>query len=205
MKTTNHFLIILLIFIGFSSINYAQVSVRVGSTPKQTMRYGMDYERLWFWNNSLSASEKDLVSQWSVVDNDIDFIRVAMNSGYELTEGEYNLSAYTNKIIPMMKDMQDANPNIKFFASPRPLDEATNNVAWQPYPQWITGSTGSNSNFSFDWEKCAKYLVRYIELMDSYGFEISYLDVTNEWNFVTPTHVRDIAEYLEECKYYAST
>ena len=197
MKKTNYISIILFACIGFFSIAHAQVDIQVGSTPKQTMRYGMDYERLWYWTNTLSSDEKDLVAQWSVVDNDIDFIRVAINSGYELTEGNYNLSAYTNKIIPMMQDMQDANPNIKFFASPRPLDEATDNVAWQPYPQWITGSTGSNSNFSFDWEKCAQYLVRYIELMDSYGFKISYLDLTNEWNYVTPTHARDIAEYLE--------
>ncbi len=198
MKTTNQFLITLLVWIGLCSLTQAQVAVQVGSIPKQTMRYGMDYERLWYWTNSLTTAEKDLVSQWSVVDNDIDFIRVAINSGYELTEGDYDLSAYTNKIIPMMKDMQDANPDIKFFASPRPLDEAMNNVSWQPYPQWITGSSGSNSNFSFNWEKCAEYLVRYIELMDSYGLEISYLDLTNEWNYITSTHVRDIAEYLED-------
>ncbi len=198
MATTNHFFIPLLICISSFSLTKAQVSVKVGSTPKQTMRYGMDYERLWYWTTSLSSAEKDLVSKWSVADNDIDFIRVAINNAYELTEGDYNISAYTNKIIPMMQDMKDANPNIKFFASPRPLDEAMDNVAWQPYPQWITGSTGSNSNFSFNWEKCAEYLVRYIELMHSYGFEISYLDITNEWNYVTPTHVRDIAEYLED-------
>ena len=197
MKTTNHFFTFLVTLISIVSLTNAQVSIQVGATPKQTMRYGMDYERLWYWTTSLSAAEKDLVSQWSVVDNDIDFIRVAINCGYELTEGNYNLSAYTNKIIPMMQDMKDANPNIKYFASPRPLNESQDNVAWQPYPQWITGSSGSNSNFSFNWEKCAEYLVRYIELMDSYGFEISYLDLTNEWNFVTPTHARDIAEYLE--------
>ncbi|MEJ6648015.1 MAG: carbohydrate-binding protein [Akkermansiaceae bacterium] len=173
------------------------IPIVVGNTPKQTMRYGMDYERLWYWTTSLNSAERDLVAKWSVVDNDIDFIRVAINAGYELTEGNYDLSAYTFRIIPMMQEMQEANPDIKFFASPRPLDEAVNNVAWQPYPQWITGSTGSSSNFNFNWQKCAEYLVRYIELMDSYGFEISYLDLTNEWNFLTPTHARDIAEYLE--------
>ncbi len=174
------------------------IPVVVGNTPKQTMRYGMDYERLWFWTTSLNSAERDLVAKWSVVDNDIDFIRVAINSGYELTEGDFDLSAYTFRIIPMMQEMQQANPDIKFFASPRPLDEAQPNVAWQPYPQWITNSTGGSSNFSLNWEKCAQYLIRYIELMDSYGFEISYLDLTNEWNFLTPTHARDIAEYLED-------
>lgn len=181
------------------------ISVLVGNTPRQTMRYGMDYERLWYWTGGLNASERDLVAKWSVVDNDIDFIRVAVNAGYELTENSYNLSAYTNKIIPLMQEMQDANPDIKFFASPRPLDEATNNVAWQPYPQWITGSTGSNSTYNFDWEKCGQYLIRYLRLMKSYGFKISYMDLTNEWqsndgsgNRFTQADARDLTEYIKD-------
>ena len=118
MKTINHFVVKMLVLLGLCSVAKAQVSVKIGATPKQTMRYGMDYERLWYWTTSLSAAEKDLVSKWSVVDNDIDFIRVAINSGYELNEGEYNLSAYTNKIIPMMKDMQDC----LLYTSPSPRD-----------------------------------------------------------------------------------
>ncbi|MEN8867306.1 MAG: carbohydrate-binding protein [Akkermansiaceae bacterium] len=178
------------------------ISVLVGNTPKQTMRYGMDYERLWYWTGGLNASERDLIAKWSVVDNDIDFIRVAINSKYELTEGNYDLSAYTNKIIPLMREMQQANPDIKFFASPRPLDEAVSGAAWQPYPRWVTGDPG-NGNFDFDWQKCAEYLERYILLMKSYGFKISYLDLTNEWQTndggdrLTQADARDITEYLK--------
>jgi len=45
--------------------------------------------------------------------------------------------------------------------------------------------------------------VRYLLLMKSYGFKISYLDVTNEWQAdfggrVTQHDVRDVSEYLNE-------
>ncbi|MEP4078406.1 carbohydrate-binding protein [Haloferula sp.] len=176
----------------------------IGNTPQQQMRFGMDYERLWSWTGGLNGSERDDIARWSAVDTDIDYVRVAINCEYELTEGVFDLSAYTDKIIPMMQEMQQANPNIKFFASPRPLDEAQDNVNWQPYPQWITGSTGNNTDYDLDWENCAEYLERYILLMDSYGFKISFLDLTNEWDTsgrgsgaMSSGDVRDITEYLE--------
>ena len=179
-------------------------NLTIGNTQQQKMRYGMDYERLWFWTGGLNTTERDDIARWSAVDTDIDYVRVAINAGYELTEGDFNLSAYTNKIIPMMTEMQDANPNIKFFASPRPLDEAQNNVNWQPYPQWITGTTGNLTNYNLDWRKCAAYLERYILLMKEYGFQISFLDLTNEWDNVgrgsgamDSGEVRDITEYLK--------
>ncbi|MEM7454124.1 MAG: carbohydrate-binding protein [Planctomycetota bacterium] len=174
----------------------------VGNVRQQRMRYGMDYERLWYWTGGLNSAERDLVAKWSAIDTRIDYVRVAINCAYELDEGNYNLSAYTSKIIPLMQEMQEANPDIKFFASPRPLNEAISGAAWQPYPRWITGDPG-NGNFNFDWQKCAEYLECYILLMKSYGFKISFLDVTNEWQNpggsgrITTGDVRDIAEYLE--------
>ncbi|WP_411846174.1 carbohydrate-binding protein [Roseibacillus persicicus] len=188
-------------------------ALTIGSTPQQKMRYGMDYERLWYWTGGLSGSERDQVARWSAVDADIDFVRVAINSKYELTEGSYDLSAYTSKIIPLMQEMKQANPNIKFFASPRPLNEAYPNkkwenqdVKWQPYPIWVTGASDPvTSDFDFKWEKCAEYLERYILLMKSYGFKISFLDLTNEWQDATPLggsridtgDARDITNYLK--------
>lgn len=165
----------------------------VGAAKKQIMKYGLDYERLWFWYGS--TANKNQVAQWSVVDCEIDYMRVAINCAYELTEGDYDRSAYTDKIIPMMSAMQAANPTVKFFASPRPLNEAVSGARWQPYPTWITGDTGSS--FSFDWQKCAEYLERYIRLMNENGFRIHFMDLTNEWNYVTPTHVRNISDYLQ--------
>ena len=153
----------------------------VGDTEEQMMRYGMDYERLWYWTGGLNDSERDLVAKWSAIDTRIDFIRVAINSDYELEEGTYKPSAYTNKILPLMEEMRDANPDIKFFASPRPLNEAVSGAAWQPYPRWVTGNTAGSSSFDFDWQKCAEYLERYLVLMDDNGFKISFMDLTNEW------------------------
>ena len=181
--------------------------VMVGTQRQQKMRYGMDYERLWFWTNSLNAAERDDIAKWSAIDTRIDYIRVAMNSAYELEEGNFNLSAYTNKIIPLMQEMKDANPDIKFFASPRPLDEAISGARWQPYPRWVTGDPG-NGNFDFQWQKCAEYLERYLVLMDSYGFKISFMDLTNEWQTnssngagassrINQADAREITEYLK--------
>ena len=168
----------------------------------------MDYERLWYWTGGLNNSERNDIAKWSAVDTRIDFIRVAINSAYELEEGVYNLNAYENKIFPMMRKMQEANPDIKFFASPRPLNEAISGVSWQPYPQWVTGDDG-DGNFDFDWEKCAEYLERYLVLMNDNGFKISFLDLTNEWQSNSSNHnpgtssrinqadVRYITEYLK--------
>ena len=183
---------------------FAGESITIGNTEQQKMRYGMDYERLWYWTGSLNSSERDDIARWSAVDTDIDFIRVAMNSGYELTEGTFVLSAYTNKIIPLMQEMQQANPNLKFFASPRPLDEAVSGASWQPYPLWVTdpGETSyTNTSYDFAPIKCAEYMVKYLLLMKSYGFKISFLDVTNEWQNssggrVTADDMDDIHNYL---------
>ncbi|MDB2686012.1 carbohydrate-binding protein [Mariniblastus sp.] len=161
----------------------------VGNTLRQKMRYGMDYERLWYWTGGLNDAERNDVAKWSAIDTRIDFIRVAMNGGYELEEGVIELSAYTNKIIPMMTKMQEANPDIKFFASPRPLNEAYPNkkweneeVRWQPYPIWVTGApTPISGNFNFNVDKCVQYIEDYLLLMDEYGFKISFMDLTNEW------------------------
>ena len=129
------------------------LDIVVGSTPQQKMRYGMDYERLWYWGTNLNSTERDQIARWTAVDAAVDFVRVAMNSGYELTEGTYNLPEYTDKIIPVMQEMKQANPDIKFFASPRPLNEAVSGAAWQPYPLWVTGAPSyTSTSFNFNWQ-----------------------------------------------------
>ena len=193
-----------LIFLAFTPLHAKEFELIVGKEKQQKMRFGMDYERLWYWSNGLDAEERALLAKWSVVDTEIDYIRVAINAGYELKEGQLNPKAYTKKIIPMMKVMQTANPNIKFFASPRPLDEAEKKTSWQPYPRWITGDTEKKGKFDFKWEKCAKYLLQYLQLMKKHGFKISFLDITNEWQGssgkngrLTATDAQKITEYLK--------
>ena len=184
----------------------------IGNTKQQKMRYGMDYERLWYWTGGLNSAERDDIAKWSAIDTRIDFIRVAMNGGYELVEGERDLSAYTNKIIPMMQEMKDANPDIKFFASPRPLNEAYpskkwegEDVKWQPYPIWVTGApTPISGSFDFQVDKCVQYIEDYLLLMDEYGFKISFMDLTNEWQSnvgggrITQTDCRDVVLALKD-------
>ncbi len=183
------------------------VSLTVGTTRNQMMRYGIDYERLWYWY----GDGLDEVPDWSVNDCNVDYIRCAVNSEYELDEatnsasvGNYDLSAYTSKIIPMMTAMQEANPNIKWFASPRPLNEAVSSATWQPYPIWVTGASSYTAgDYDFDDIKCAQYLIRYLRLMKSYGFKITYIDLTNEWQSnvsggkITQSDARDLVEYMK--------
>ena len=182
-----------------------ELNLIIGREKQQKMRYGIDYERLWYWTDSLDAEERDSLAKWSVVDTEVDYIRVAINAGYELKEGQFNLRAYTKKIIPMMKEMKEANPDIKFFASPRPADEAEKGISWQPYPRWITGDHNKKGKFDLDWEKCAEYLLRYLELMHSQGFKISFLDITNEWQSssgnngrLTTAEAQKIVTYLKK-------
>ncbi|VGO11743.1 Arabinoxylan arabinofuranohydrolase [Pontiella desulfatans] len=192
------------------------IAITVGNTRKQQMRYGIDYERLWFWSGADSV--KDRFAEWSVDDCDVDYVRVAVSAKYELNEGTYREDAYfdmddledgqhnNDRIIPMMQDMQAANPDIKFFASPRPLNEAfetigiaKNDIKWQPYPIWITGAPSyTNSTFSFNEVKCSEYLLRYLILMKAKGLKISYMDLSNEWNYVNAQDVRDISALFDD-------
>jgi len=64
----------------------------VGDDRQQKMRFGMDYERLWFWTGGLNASERDDIAKWSAIDTRIDYIRVAINCGYESVEGQFDLT-----------------------------------------------------------------------------------------------------------------
>ena len=194
-----------LFFLSFSTLNAKDLDLVIGNQKQQKMRFGIDFERLWFWSGNLNSEERDLIAKWSVVDTNVDYIRVAINAGYELKEGEFNPKAYTKRIIPMMKEMKEANPKIKFFASPRPLDQAEKKVAWQPYPRWITGDSNKKGKFDFNWEKCAQYLVRYFELMREHDLKITFLDITNEWQDssgrqgrLTASDAQKISEYLKK-------
>jgi len=192
------------LFFLLTSASAQETELVISNKKEQKMRYGMDYERLWFWSGNLNKEERAQVAEWSVVDTNIDYIRVAINSEYELEEGKLNPEAYTKRIIPMMKAMQKANPKIKFFASPRPLNDGKNlkKEAWQPYPRWVTGADKHKRNFKFNWQKCAEYLERYIILMKENGFEITFMDITNEWHDSSGKNGRLTAEDAVKIKKY---
>ena len=173
--------------------------VKISSEPRQLLHFGVDCERLWyFWD-----SQREALCKLAAGDLQVDFARVAINAAYEREEGDKQLSAYTDDIIPLMTLLKKFNPDIKFFASPRPLKEAystkteqdlinetfkNGDITMYAYPIWV----GGNKNIlidefkSLNREKMIRYLSDYLNLMGSYGFQIDYMDLVNEdqsiWN-----------------------
>lgn len=207
MKRTLRMKQIISIFIFLISFGFVngQTQITVSPTTKQQMRFGIDAERLWFWRSSLKSELAEL----AVKELQSDYVRVAINCAYEREQGVKNPAAY-DQILEMMTAMKAANPQIKFFASPRPLDEAytpTEELAifgaedgcpWAPYPGWIMGFSGFGGIFGsdgFNKDEALQYLVDYLNFMDQKGFQIDYLDLTNEKNVITP----GITKYMYNC------
>ncbi len=180
--------------------------IQVSFNKKQKIRLGVDAERLWHWNSTLKNELADV----AVGELKSDFVRVAINCAYEREEGHKNESAY-NEIIEMMTAIKNVNPDINFFASPRPLHEAytrqekensfghRDNTPWSPYPLWIlhwaaNGTKTLNDgtvvpNYErgyFDYVKLTQYFADYLNFMHSKGLNIRFLDMSNEQQVVTP-------------------
>ena len=95
------------------------IPVNVSETEKQDIYLGIDAERLWYWKNYI----KDELADLGVKELQSKFVRVAINCKYEREKGVKDETAYTEDILVMMEAMKKANPNIEFFASPRPLGD----------------------------------------------------------------------------------
>ncbi len=179
------------------------VNITVNDTPKQLLRFGIDAERLWYWRTGTMGNT---LANLGVKELKASFVRVAIDCAYEREEG-VKVPANYDKILDMMLAMKTANPEIEFFASPRPLDEAytdTENEAiwggpvapWAPVPAWIMTwvENGTNADGTKKWRigtinvgKLAQYYADYLNFMHQKGFKITYMDVTNEKNEITPT------------------
>lgn len=187
-----------------------QKRILVSGEQQQQLRFGIDAERLWFWYPS-NAKEQ---AKYAVGMLKVDYVRVAINCAYEREEGDKRPEEYL-KILNMMGALKNENPQIKFFASPRPLAEAYSpeetaskwrgKCPWSPYPEWILPwepGDGVDAEGNPKWdgqavdaEKLLRYFADYLNLMNEKGFRIDYLDVTNEKNI--PSKVVDyLAEHL---------
>ncbi len=190
-------------------------AITVTSTLKQTIQLGIDAERLWHWRSNI----KSQLAQLAVGELEADYIRVAINCAYEREEGVVNAAAY-DQILEMMNAMKTVTPNIKIFASPRPLFEAysaaekesiwghVDNVPWSPYPAWIQewDSVGTRTvggvvvtrwgKGDFHVDKLVQYYADYLNLMKSEGFDITYLDLSNEQTIIRPHHAKYIMDNL---------
>ena len=116
-----------------------------------------------------------------------------------------------------MRAMKKANPDIKFFASPRTMWEAhgtKEGVPWTPYPMWVQewikkGTYTKNGREYPEWKKgefqvnkLIEYLAGYLNFMHKKGFDISWLDLTNEQKILKPRHTKivhdSLPKYLNE-------
>ncbi len=190
--------------------------VKVSNNLKQLVRLGVDAERLWHWDDKM----KDQLAQLAVGDLRTDYVRVAILAKYEIEKGIKDESAY-KEVLELMGAMKNINPNIQFFASPRPLFEAysrterekiwghKDNTPWSPYPSWILQwSQKGNKKMGdgttvpkwvegdLDLDALIQYFADYLNLMHTKGFKISYLDVTNEKGCISPSSNKYIYEKL---------
>jgi len=169
------------------------VTVTVTDELRQPVHFGIDAERLWFfW-----PERREQLAEMAVGRLKVDFARVAINGAYEREEGVTNISAYSDVIIPMMKTFRKYNPNLRFFASPRPMKEvykskadakwlADNfkhgNIGMAAYPLWVGGHKRVVKRVykKVNKDKWARYLADYLNLMGREGLDIAYLDLMNE-------------------------
>ncbi|MFC3199824.1 hypothetical protein ACFOET_19555 [Parapedobacter deserti] len=190
-------------------------AISVTTTLKQPIQLGIDAERLWHWRSNI----KSQLAQLAVGELEADYVRVAINCAYEREEGTINPAAY-NQILELMNALKTANPQIDFFASPRPLFEAytaaekettwghVDNVPWSPYPAWIqewdsVGTRNINgvvvprwAKGDFHVDKLVQYYADYLNLMKTEGFDIAYLDLSNEQTIITPAYAKHIKDSL---------
>lgn len=195
MRLARFLFIMLALLCVFQKFAQAQSSpvVNVSAEPAQQMSYGMDFERLWDWDN-LSPEEKKRLAKIAISDCRVHYIRIAINALAEQVEGKFE-PAYYDQILDMMAHMKEARPDIKLFASPRPIGEVDwsrrNLVPYTCFPFWITifepeadeelsKTRRWKSYTGFDSNKAADYMVRYVRFMKSKGFTIDYLDLKNE-------------------------
>ena len=189
-------------------------TITITGAQRQLLRFGVDAERLWYyWPN-----QRDRLAEMAVKELKADYVRVAINAAYEREEGNINLGAYTDDIIPLMTKLKSYNPNIKFYASVRPLKEAydTNNnpadaafvnqnfkngnIAMFAYPLWV----GGHKNVliepfkAFKKENMVRYLADYLNLMKSYGFDLEYMDLVNEEQDIWENEISNIIYVIEQ-------
>lgn len=179
--------IILLLLFCVGSLAAEVAVIRVDREPRQTMTYGIDFERLWHFTEKGKSVNFDELAHYAVGECRVDYARVAISTAAEFEEGEINWSAYDRQ-LEIMRALQRARPDLKFFASPRPIHNDIKGAPFTPFPLSISvwqnplqGEVAVPRKFlRFEAEKAADYYVRYLRFMRDQGFPMSFLDATNE-------------------------
>jgi hypothetical protein len=174
------------------------VVVHVSPDPQQRMTYGMDFERLWHLRDDGVEVDLNELADYGVGKCRVDYVRVAINPAAELEEGKVNWGCYDSQ-IRLMRAIAKVRPDIKWFASPRPLPNELKGAPYTPFPLWVNvfhpNAKGKNKFDHLEGQKGADYYARYLRFMKDKGFTITYLDATNE----ATAHLRPqaLAEMIE--------
>ncbi len=187
------------LFVGGLTLVTARAStVQVEATPRQTMLYGMDFERLWFWN-SLIPEERQRLARLAVDECRVHYVRVALNVGAERAEGQIAWEPAYRQILDCMRALRDARPEVKFFAIPRPIHEAVPGAPYTCFPLWITEFDDAGRIRKFHWDKAADIMVRHLRYVTGQGFKITYMDVKNECDKkIRPVEAARMIERMRE-------
>lgn len=194
----------------------SQLDVKIADDVRQEVYYGLDAERLWYWNDNM----RDELAELGVGDINVRYARVAIDVSYEREEGKKNPACY-DVIINMMKAFKSVRPDIEFFATPRPiLNSYTNeekvalfghvdNTPWSSVPLWVYSFVQDGTKKMSDgtvvpkWkdgtlnmEKMLRYFSDYLNLMHENGLEITYMDLTNEKEYFDPEIFKEFCDKL---------
>jgi hypothetical protein len=189
-----------------SQIALAEVAViHVEGMPRQQMTYGMDFERLWHFRDAGVDVDLDELAQWAVGKCRVDYVRIAINPAAELVEGDIKWEVYDRQ-LEIMRAIQKVRPDIKWFASPRPVHNELKNAPFTPFPLWISvwqnpmreNADEERKFLRLEAEKGAGYYVRYLRFMQEQGFKMTYLDAINE----ATAHLRaaDVARMMDHVR-----
>ena len=160
-------------------------TITVSEAPRQPMIYGMDFERMWYWD---ALKEKELLAKLAVQECRVQYVRVGISCGAELEEGQLNWGVY-DKALACTRMLQAANPQIRFFASPQPLKVSVRKAPWTCFPMWITRFDKKGKAVGVDAEKAAGYLIRQVCFLRSQGLDIAWLDTKNECKGIGPADI----------------
>lgn len=185
----------------------ANTVIHVGTDQGRfPMTYGVDFERLWHFYDAGQKVNLDELARLAVGDVNVNHVKVAVNGGAELEEGQIDWSVYELQ-LEIMHAMKKARADIKFFAVPRPIFNDMKGGPFAPYPVWINefdnplmaDETIPRTFRRFHPDKAAAYLARYLDFMKSQGFTMDYLYIKTEFDrFMRPPETIQALDLLRQ-------
>ncbi len=201
----------------YEKTDEATNTIKVSKNKKQKIRLGVDLAALWYFHSHI----KDELAQLAVGEMKSEFVRIVLASAYQLEKNVFNESGY-EKELEAMEAMKNANPDIVYFGSPGALHAEyseeekirlfghVDNTPWTPFPLWVqewndSGRTHTMEDGTivplfekgaFHIEELLKLFADHLNFVYTKGFEISYLDLSNEQTIITPAITKYVYDNL---------